>query len=231
MSNTLSVIVPCFNEEKDIEESLNRLLKEQWINEIIVVDDCSTDQTLNIVKNLKTFNPKIKIIESEKNQGKGAAIAKSKSHITSEFVVIHDADLEYYPKDLKNMYEKIQELENGFLLGSRFLKKNKLLYKRTYLANKFLSKLFSLVYGTKVTDVATCYKMMSAKFFNQLSFKKKGFDIEIEIVATYLNQYSNYFETPISYSARTYEEGKKIKILDGFKYIVSILEFRKNKQI
>ena len=142
MSKTLSVIVPCFNEERNIEQSLNRLLKELWINEIIVVDDCSTDQTLNIVKNLKTFNPKIKIIESEKNQGKGAAIAKSKPYITSEFVVIHDADLEYYPEDLKIMFEKIQELENGFLLGSRFLKKNKLLYKRTYLANKFLSKLF-----------------------------------------------------------------------------------------
>ena len=120
MSKTLSVIVPCFNEERNIEQSLNRLLKELWINEIIVVDDCSTDQTLNIVKNLKTFNPKIKIIESEKNQGKGAAIAKSKPYITSEFVVIHDADLEYYPEDLKIMFEKIQELENGFLLDQGF---------------------------------------------------------------------------------------------------------------
>ena len=120
MNKNLTVIVPTYNEEKYIKESIERVLQEPYIKEIIVVDDASDDNTTLIVSTLIQNFPMIKLIKLETNGGKGQAISKAKNLINSDYVVIHDADLEYNPQDMKEMYETIKKLNEGFVLGSRF---------------------------------------------------------------------------------------------------------------
>lgn len=124
------------------------------------------------------------------------------------------------------MFEIISNNENAFVIGSRYIKKNKYSYFRTYLANIILSKLFSFVFKVKSTDISTCYKMMDTTFFNSLDFSKNSFDIEIEIIANSIKQGKNYFEVPINYSPRSYQEGKKISYIDGIKYLYSIFQYK-----
>lgn len=169
---------------------------------------------------------KLIILNNEKNQGKGSALRLAKNKISNKYIVIHDADLEYFPNDFIPMFEIISKNEKSFVAGSRFLKKNPYSYFRTFLANVIFSKLFSILYKMKVSDVSTCYKMMEAEFYKELEFKKNGFDIEIEIISTCVAKKLNYFEVPIDYSPRSYKDGKKISLVDGFKYIYSILDYR-----
>ena len=135
--------------------------------------------------------------------------------------------MEYNPQDIKKLFDLINENQEIFLIGSRFLKDKKVQhYYRTYAANKFLSWLFSFVHGKKLTDIATCYKLMPSNFFKKTDFKEAGFTIEVELVAKFLKKSKNILEAPISYSARTYEDGKKIRVRDGFKYIYAIFKYK-----
>ncbi len=229
MSNSLTAIVPILNEEKFLDESVKRLLQVEEINEVFLVDDCSTDNSLKIMRKIELKNKKVKVFESPHttNKGKGDAIARVKKYINSNYVVIHDADLEYNPQDIKKLFDLINENQEIFLIGSRFLKDKKVQhYYRTYAANKFLSWLFSFVHGKKLTDIATCYKLMPSNFFKKTDFKETGFTIEVELVAKFLKKSKNILEAPISYSARTYEDGKKIRVRDGFKYIYAIFKYK-----
>ena len=231
MKNSLTVIVPILNEESFLAESVKRLLQVEEINEVFLVDDCSTDNSLKIMKKIESGNKKVKVFESPHptNKGKGDAIVRAKKYINSNYVVIHDADLEYDPQDIKKLINLIKENEETFLMGSRFLKDKKVQhYYRTYAANKFLSWLFSFIHGKKITDIATCYKLMPSTFFKKTDFKEKGFAIEIELVAKFLKVSKNILEVPIDYNARTYEDGKKIRVRDGFKYIYAIFKYRFN---
>lgn len=227
--STLSVIVPVFNEEKTLQESYNRLKEiDDIISHIIIVDDCSSDSSPQIINNIKNQNTKVIVLKNPKNLGKGAALMTAQESITTDFVVIHDADLEYFPNDLRNMFELITTKNVDLVIGSRFLvDSKKIIYYRTYYANKFLSKVFSLIYRQHVTDVATCYKMMSSNYFKNIKLLEKGFSIEVELLAKYFNKSNKFLETSIDYSARTYEEGKKIKFSDGFKYLWSMLKYRR----
>lgn len=226
---TLSVIIPVYNEEKTLLESYNRLNEiDDIVTQIIIVDDCSSDSSLKIINDIKKQNSKVTVLKNPKNLGKGAALMNAQDYITTDFVVIHDADLEYFPKDLKKMYELIKKNNIDLVIGSRFIKSNKeMVYFRTYYANKFLSKVFSLIYREHVTDVATCYKMMNSTFFKNIQLFEKGFSIEVELLAKYFNKSNKFLESPINYSARTYEEGKKIKISDGFKYLWSMVNYKR----
>jgi len=225
---TLAVIIPVFNEENTLQESYNRLNEiDDIITQIIIVDDYSTDSSRKIINEIVNQNTKVTVLENPRNLGKGAALMKAQESITTEFVVVHDADLEYFPRDLRNMYEIIKQNNIDLVIGSRFLKDNKkIIYYRTYYANKFLSKIFSFIYKKKVTDVATCYKMMRASYFKNVKLQEKGFSIEVELLAKYFNRNTQFLEYPINYAARTYEEGKKIKILDGFKYLLSMVKHK-----
>ena len=219
--STLTVIVPVYNEEHTLQESYNRLNEiDDIVTQIIIVDDCSSDTSPEIINNIKTHNNKVKVLENSENLGKGAAIMIAQKFVTSDFVVIHDADLEYFPKDLIKMYELIQSNDVDLVIGSRFTEDTKeIVYYRTYYANKFLSKIFSLIYRQNVSDVATCYKMMNANYFKNIQLEEKGFSVEVELLAKYFNNKYNFLESSINYSARTYKEGKKIKFSDGFKYL------------
>ena len=156
----------------------------------------------------------------------GSALRNAQNHINTEYVVIHDADLEYNPQDLYSMYNLVDG--KNLVLGSRFIGDAHRIniYKRTLLANKVMSTFFSVVHQKKISDVATCYKMMPSSFFKNIDFMEEGFSIEIEILSKFLKQNRSISEVPIQYNGRTYEQGKKIKTKDGFLYLFNTLKYR-----
>ena len=224
----LTAIVPFYNEEKTLKQSVERLLNENIFFEIILSDDNSSDYSSEIAKELSYKYKNIKYIHSNKNLGKGNAISNALSILNTSHVVIHDADLEYFPKDIVQMYEKALTNQNSLILGSRFTgnKQRNNVYLRTYLANRFMSIFFSLINLYWVSDVATCYKLMPANFLKNISIKEQGFSIEIEILSKFLKYNKHIREVPISYDGRSYEEGKKIKVSDGIMYILNTLKYR-----
>ena len=228
MKNSLAVIVPFFNEEKTLEFSLRRLLKVDVVKQIICVNDCSNDKSLEIVEEIKNEDSRIEIISNKVNSGKGHAIMSAKKYINTSHVAIHDADLEYFPEDLVSMWEKVDKNTDSLILGSRFIgSKSRInLYKRTYLANKLMSLFFSLVNFYKVSDVATCYKLFPNKFFQSINLFEKGFSIEIEILSKFLKFNRSILEIPIKYEGRSYSEGKKIKAIDGILYLINTVKYK-----
>lgn len=224
----LSVIVPFFNEEDYLEKSIQRLLINNIYEEIILVDNNSTDESSNIAKMLEKNNKNISLYKTNKKKGKGVALAHLKEYIKTTHVVIHDADLEYFPEDIIEMFEESKNYPNSLILGSRFIgeKERKNVYKRTILANKVMSLFFSLINLYTITDVATCYKLMPTDFYKRTSLKENGFSVEIEILSKFLKYNRSIIEVPIKYEGRSYEEGKKIKTSDGFKYLFDTLKYR-----
>ena len=179
----LTVIVPVYNEEKLISSSLNRLIALKKNFKILVVDDCSDDGSVEIIKSIVKKNKNIQLLEKDTNQGKGSTIVEGFKNVDTEFCTIHDADLEYFPDDLIDMHKKINK--NTLVLGSRFIgdTERKNIYIRTYYANKLMSRFFSLVHNVSVSDVATCYKMFSTDIVKDLVLQEKGFSIEIELLS------------------------------------------------
>ncbi len=226
--NSLSVIIPFYNEEEFLEESLERVLEENIFNQVILSDDCSNDGSSEIAIHYSEKYKNIIYIKSEQNLGKGNALNNAKALVTSSHVIIHDADLEYFPNDVVEMFDIVKEHPNSLILGSRFIgvKNRKNIYLRTYFANKIMSLFFSVVNFYYVSDVATCYKLMPTSFFKNLDIKEKGFSIEIEIISKFLKYNKSIIEAPIGYEGRSYEQGKKIKSSDGFLYIFNTLRYR-----
>ena len=222
-----TVIIPFFNEEKTLETAVTNLINENFASEIILVNDGSVDKSNEIALRLESKYKYIKLIESEHNKGKGHALNLGINESSKEYIGILDADLEYSPNDLKNLFEEIHENNIDIACGSRFIgdQKRKNLYIRTYLANKFLSILFSIIHRKKVTDIATCLKVFRKNILKSIELKENGFSIEVELLAKTLARSNKFIEIPINYSARSYEDGKKIKFTDGFKYIYAIVKY------
>jgi len=226
--HNLSVIIPFYNESKFLLDSINRVIEIDIANQIILSDDCSNDGSEKIAKKLSEEYEFITYIKSNENKGKGSALNNVKKYIKTSHVVIHDADLEYFPSDIVEMYELSKDYPEFLILGTRFKgnKKRKNVYLRTGLANRVMSLFFSLVNFYKVSDVATCYKLMPTEFFQSIPLKEQGFSIEIEILSKFLKTKNKIKEVPIKYEGRTYSEGKKIKISDGFMYLFNTLKYR-----
>ena len=222
----LSIIIPCFNEEKTIAELINKIFNLDIKKQVIVIDDKSNDNSRDIIEKHK--HKVDKIIYHEKNLGKGGAIISAKKFIEGDYVVIQDADLEYFPEDIVEMFELAKKNENSLILGSRFKgnKERKNIYKRTYYANKLMSFFFSIVHNYKVSDIATCYKLFPQNFFTSVNFVEKGFSIEIEIISKFLKYNKSIVESPIRYEGRSYSEGKKIKLLDGVYYLLNTIKYK-----
>lgn len=216
--NKLSIIIPAYNEEATIEKILDILDKTDLdgiSKEIIVVDDGSSDGTRDI---LKKYESKHKIFYHEKNQGKGAAVRTGLKMISGDYVVIQDADLEYDPSDFKKMLNCAIEKKAEVIYGSRRLGKIKSPTAgwSYYLGGVFLTFLTNFLYGTNITDEATCYKMFSRNVLDKINLRSIGFEFCPEITAKIARLKIPIVEVPISYNPRSSKDGKKIKkVRDG----------------
>lgn len=221
----LSIIIPAYNEESTIEKLLDKVRVIEIPNvekEIIVIDDCSTDKTFEILKKQKD----IKVIRQEKNQGKGAAFKTGVKHSTGDIVIVQDADLEYDPEDIKLCAEPILKGEAKVVYGSRELNKNNKAHSGFlyFLGGRLITFVTNLLYGSHLTDEPTCYKCFDAKSFKSIPIDGKGFEWEPEITAKIIKKGIEIKEVPISYFPR--KEGKKIKYRDGLRAIWTLIKYR-----
>lgn len=216
----ISVIIPVYNEEKTIEKVITKIKEVPIEKEIIVVDDGSCDRTREILKNIEG----IKKIFFDKNQGKGSAIRAGLKLASGDIVIIQDADLEYNPFDyLKLIQPFLKYGTNIAVYGSRFKGGGKFLFL-SRLANIILNFFTNLFFGSKISDMETCYKVLPRKMMLSLNLKSKRFEIEPEITAKLLKKKIKIIELPISYQAR--KVGKKIKPKDGVIALFTLLYYR-----
>ena len=225
---SLSVVVPIYNEEQFLEQSVERIINNDIFQNILLIDNNSSDRSYEIANKLQKKYEKVSIYKTNEVAGKGVVISFAKKLIETSHVVIHDADLEYFPSDILDMFDLAKKNPNSLILGSRFIgsKERKNIYKRTFFANKIMSLFFSIINFYSVSDVATCYKLMPSEFFKNTNFKEKGFSIEIELLSKFLKFNKSIIEVPIKYIGRSYDEGKKIRAADGFKYLFSTVKYR-----
>ncbi|MDP4039337.1 MAG: glycosyltransferase family 2 protein [Candidatus Pacearchaeota archaeon] len=230
MVKKLSIIVPVYNEEKTLSQIIVKLqdLKIKDIKkEIIIVNDASTDKSKEIIKLLIKEYKNINYIEHKKNLGKGSALRAGFKKASGDYIVIQDGDLEYDPEDFKNLIVPLQKNKADVVYGSRMLGKiTGFQIKSHYYGNKFLSFLTMILYGQKITDMETCYKMMSQKVIKSLNLNANKFDIEPEITAKILKKGYKLLEIPITYNSRSFVEGKKITWKDGLKALYVLCKYR-----
>ena len=226
----LSIIIPVYNEEKTILEIISKVIKAKAFNfrkEIIIVDDSSTDKTKDKLKSLK--DKSIKIFYHGKNMGKGAAIKTGLQNFTGDIVLIQDADLEYDPSDYEKLLKPIIDKKTSVVYGSRFevIRKNlSKMYKLHYLGNLFLTFLTNILYGVKITDMETGYKVFKRDAIKNISLKAKSFDFEPEITAKILKKGCKIYEVQINFHGRKFDEGKKITWIDGIKAVYYLVKYR-----
>ncbi len=230
----LSVIVPAYNEEATVANILDKLFEVQLLDstklEVVVVNDCSSDKTNQIVEKYILDNPAREIVyeKHEVNKGKGAALHTGIARATGDYIVVQDADLEYDPHELNILLKPILDGHADVVYGSRFMggKPHRILFFWHTLGNKFLTALSNAFTNLNLTDMETCYKMFSAPILKSLKLNEKRFGFEPEVTAK-MSRVSKIrvYEVGISYYGRTYEEGKKINWKDGFRAIYCILRY------
>ena len=223
----LSVIMPAFNEEATLSQIVQKTLRVPHLLELIIVDDCSTDNTPLIAQKLAEQDSRIKYIRQEKNLGKTAALKTAISLSTGEIVIIQDADLEYDPNEIPDVIFPIIEGHADVVYGSRFIVKRaaRVIYFYHYLANKWLTFLSNSLTNLNMTDIETCYKAFRGEIIRNMTITSTGFGFEVEVTAKIAKLKCAVYEVPISYYGRTYEEGKKIQFKDGVAAFWYILKY------
>ena len=223
--NKISILIPVYNEKDSLLELLKRVESVDFglEKEIILVDDFSTDGTKELYSQIPH-----KILYHEVNQGKGAALRTGLKEASGDIIIIQDADLEYNPEDYLPLVEHIKNDEADVVYGSRFAdKRNRgnFLFL-SFVANKTLTFMTQILFGTKLTDMETCYKAFKSEVIKDVEIKSNRFDFEPEITAKVLKNKVRFHELPISYNARTNDEGKKIGWKDGVQAIFALIKFR-----
>ncbi len=221
----LSVIIPCYNEAKTIEEVIQQVMAVKLDKEIIVVDDHSIDETPQILQRLGPAYPALRSVRHPHNKGKGEAIRTGLALARGEIVIIQDADLEYDPNDYYELIKPIVMGRVDVVFGSRFLGRHTGMYFWNAIGNKFLTFLTNFLYNCWISDMETCYKVMRTEIMRSLALESNDFRIEPEIAAKVLRLGYRIYEVPISYMGRTYEEGKKIRPADGLKAIGTLIKY------
>ena len=226
----VSIIIPAYNEKNTIRLVLDQLSKIAFpfATEIIVVDDGSTDGTAGIIADFASANV-LKIHTSLINLGKGAAVRFGLEYVEGDYVVIQDADLELNPEDIIRMWEAIGKNDVEVIYGSRFKLRRQRLFKipwYTVLANKIMTSYGNFLYRTKLTDMATAYKLVKTDLMKKIKLRCIGFEFEPEITAKISRLGHKIVEVPINYQPRSIEEGKKIHWWDGIKYIYYLTKYR-----
>jgi glycosyltransferase involved in cell wall biosynthesis len=221
----LSVVMPVFNERHTIDEIIRRVLAVNLRIELIVVDDCSTDGTSAMLDALQS-ELNFKLLRQPVNQGKGAALRRGFAAVTGDLVIIQDADLEYSPEEYPELIELICQGRADVVYGSRFLGRHRVFLFTHYLGNRLLNIVTNVLYNTMLTDMETCYKVMTAEVLRSITLHSNGFGIEPEITAKVFKRGYRVYEIPITYDGRGYKEGKKITWRDGFVALWVLLKYR-----
>lgn len=219
----LSIIVPVYNEERTLATVMSALGAACAEAQIIYVDDGSSDRSLSI---LQAGARSQDLVLTKENGGKGSAIRTGLSQAAGIFTVIQDADLEYDPAQIIMLLEEAKKHPGSAVFGSRFLQKNPNIYKRFLLGNKVLTLIFNLLYGTRLTDSYTCYKLLPTDLFRKLDLTARGFELEAEICAKCVKNSIPIRELPVSYKPRTIEEGKKINWKDAWRGVKMMVKLR-----
>jgi glycosyltransferase involved in cell wall biosynthesis len=225
----LSVVIPVYNEEQWVRELIRRVQAVPIPKEIIVVDDCSKDGTRAILQELAC--DEVQVFYQEVNQGKGAAMREGFRHCTGDVVIVQDADLEYDPAEYPRLIQPILDNRADVVFGSRFIgETHRVLYFWHSVANSVLTTLSNMFTNLNLTDMETCYKVLRREVLHGLNLKSDRFGFEPEItakIARKKNPSWRVYEVPISYSGRTYEEGKKIGLKDAFTALYCIIRYWK----
>ena len=231
VSFRLSVLVPVYNERYLVEESLRRVLalKHRLIDsiELIVVDDSSTDGTWEVLQHLAAEDERVVLLRHDYNRGKGAAIRTALSRATGDITLVHDADLEYNPKDIPSLLVPFAEEGADAVFGSRYVSasyRRALMHRHTML-NKILTFISSWLTDVNLTDLETCYKAVTTTLLKSIPLRSNDFRFEVEIAFKLAKRRARIFEAPIRYLPRTYEEGKKIRARDGMLALLAMIRF------
>tara|TARA_B100000686_G_C16575413_1_gene855221 strand:- start:293 stop:979 length:687 start_codon:yes stop_codon:yes gene_type:complete len=225
----LSIIIPVYNEEKTILEVLKKIEKnkpETFKYEIIVIDDGSTDQTKKLLEDNKNLYNKL--LTNDKNKGKGFSVKKAISHSTGTHIIFQDADLEYDPADYRKFENIFTNFDADGVIGSRFIYSD---YSRSHnilnkFANKILTLTFNLLYNTTFTDIYSCYFAFKKNLMDVSELKTEGFEQHAEILCKVIKKGNKFYEVPINYNGRNYNDGKKIKAYHFFLVLFQILKGR-----
>lgn len=222
---TLSVVIPVYNEKATILEIIGRVLEQPEVDEVVLVDDHSTDGTRDILRTIEGRD-KVRVLYHPENRGKGAALRTAFAAASMEFVLIQDADMEYDPTDYPHLLDPIYKGRADAVFGSRFLGgTHRVLYFWHYLANRFLTLLSNVFTGLNLTDMEVCYKVFRRDHLQRMDLVCDRFGIEPELTAKVARLKARVYEVPVSYYGRTYDEGKKIGWKDGVAAIYWILRF------
>src|SRR6185437_14291585 len=223
----LSVVVPVYNEEATLGEVVRKLLQVPCLLEVIIVDDCSTDGTGQLARQIAEANPQVRVIRHERNAGKTAALRTGFALTTGQIVIVQDADLEYDPAEIYGVIRPILQGHADVVFGSRFLVRRaaRVLYYYHYLANKLLTCLSNALTNLNMTDVETGYKAFRGEIIRNMVIVSSGFGFEVEVTAKVAKLRVAIYEVPISYYGRTYDEGKKIGFTDGLLALWLVLRF------
>jgi dolichol-phosphate mannosyltransferase len=222
----LSIVIPCYNEERTVIDLLNKVHDVDLGDvekEIIVVDDKSTDRTLELLRSNNTYD---KLLTHEVNMGKGMALRTGFAAVTGDIVIVQDADLEYDPNDYRELIAPIIAGEAQVVYGSRNLKENEFSYKSFQLGGKLVTFITNLLYGSNLTDEPTCYKVFDARLLERIPLTCRKFEFCPEVTAKVLRQKIKIIEKPINYFPRHKKEGKKIKWTDGIEAILTLFKWR-----
>lgn len=228
----LSILIPVFNERYTVRELVSRVVRAELPSdidrELIVVDDCSTDGTREILREIALqYGDLVKVVHHEVNQGKGAAVRTAIAHVTGTICIVQDADLEYDPKEYKRLLGPILDGEADVVYGSRFLvsERSRVLFFWHSVGNKLLTLASNCACNLTLTDMETCYKAVRADILKSIPIRCNRFGIEPELTAKFAKRRCRIYEVPISYRGRTYQEGKKITWWDGIKAFGAIIRF------
>jgi glycosyltransferase involved in cell wall biosynthesis len=223
----LSVVIPVFNEAETLTQVVEKLALVPHLLEIIIVDDCSTDQTPEVIRQLARKYPQVRSARLDRNSGKTAALKTGFALTTGQIIIIQDADLEYDPEDIYSVIQPIIDGHADVVYGSRFLVRRaaRVLYFYHFLANKFLTFLSNMLTNMNMTDIETGYKAFRSEILRNMVIVSSGFGFEVEVTAKIAKLKAAIYEVPISYYGRTYEEGKKIVFTDGLIAVWLVFRF------
>jgi glycosyltransferase involved in cell wall biosynthesis len=218
----LSVVMPAYNEEDTIAEIVGLVLASPYTAELVIIDDASRDRTVEIVESID--DPRVRLLRQDVNQGKGAAIRRGFAEASQPFVIVQDADLEYDPSDYAQVVGPLLDGKADVVFGSRFLtdRAHRVLYYWHSVGNRFLTTMSNMTTNLNISDMETCYKAFRREVLDSFTLEEDRFGIEPEITAKIARGHWRVYEVGISYSARTYAEGKKIGWRDGIRAIYCI---------